>query len=183
MARRYLTGDDAIEAMLKDLAEKEADRIAKSVLGAGLTVISKQMRKDAPKGPTGNLKKSIGKRLERGKRGGNFTAKAGINVGKRKRSRADAKGPETVSGVNVRPTAPHAHLVGLGTGPRRRRAIGGSYGGRIKDPTPQQLSTGSMPANPFIREAYRKSQGAMQAAMRKRAVKALERAAAKARKR
>lgn len=167
MGRKYLTGDDGIEKALKYLAEKSADRIAKSALGAGLVVVNKAIKKAAPRGKTNQLADSIGRRLERNKRNGVVTAKTGINVGKTK------KGQD-------RKVAPHSHLVALGTRPRTRRTIGGRFA-YIKNPTDTQLSTGSMPANHFVRTAYQQSRSAAQAAMRKRAEKKLVDEAAKAR--
>jgi HK97 gp10 family phage protein len=167
MARIFLTGDKKLEATLKRLADKEADKIAKSALGAGLTVMVSAIRKAAPVGPTGNLKAGIGKRLEKGKRGGAFTAKAGINVGKR-----------TKAVLSRKNFGPHAHLVALGTKARIRKSIGGKFG-YITNPTPSQLSTGTMPKNPFVKHAASSSKTAVRAAMRKRAAKALAKAVAK----
>jgi len=172
MARKFLTGDKELEAMLKSLADKAADKIAKSALGAGLTVIRKAIKKAAPVGPTGNLKASIGKRLEKGKRGGVMTAKAGINVGKKTKK-------EKTTGIMAR--APHAHLVALGTQRRSRKTLGGKFA-TIVNPTPEQLATGTMPANPFVKQAAESAMGAASIAMRKQAAKALAREAAKAKR-
>lgn len=158
MARVYLTGDKELEATLSRLADKAADRVARSALGAGLTVLVKAMRKAAPVGPTGNLRRSIGRRLESRKRSGRLIAKAGVNVGK--------------GAVRKGRTAPHSHLVAMGTQRRSRKRLGGQFAG-IADPTPQQLSTGTMPANPFIRRATESSRSAVALAMRKRAEKKL----------
>jgi HK97 gp10 family phage protein len=166
MARKILTGDKELEATLKQLSDRHADRIAKSALGAGLGKIQAAIRKVAPVGPTGNLKAGIGRRLEKGNRGGKFTAKTGINVGKRKAGKT-TKGP-----------APHAHLVALGTKPRTRKVIGGKFG-FITKPTDEQLSTGTMPSNPFVKQAYQSSRSAAFAAMRKLAAKVLAKAVAK----
>ena len=171
MARKILTGDKELEATLKKLADKSADRVARSVLGAGLTVIAKAMRNAAPVGKTGSVKASIGKRNQRNKRKGLFEAKAGVNVGKKKKQLSTAIA-----------TAPHGHLVALGTKPRFRKSIGGRFG-YIKNPSQQQLSTGTMPSNPFIKQAYESARGNAAAAMKKRAEKALAREAIKAAKR
>ena len=173
MARKILTGDKELEATLKELADKAADRVAKSALGAGLNVIRRAIKKAAPVGPTGNLKASIGKRLEKGKRGRAFTAKAGINVGRKTKK-------EKTTGIMAR--APHAHLVALGTQRRSRKTLGGKFA-NIVNPTSEQLSTGTMPANPFVKQAAASAQGAAAIAMRKQAAKALAREAAKAAKR
>lgn len=164
MARAFLTGDKQLEATLKRLADKEADKISRSALGAGLAKVQSAIRKAAPEGETGQLKAAIGKRLEKGKRGGRITAKTGINVGK--------------NIVKKGKFAPHAHLVALGTKARTRQAIGGKFG-FISKPTEQQLSTGTMPSNPFVKQAAQSSRSTAIAAMRKRAAKALAKAAAK----
>lgn len=160
-ARMWITGDAELEGKLRHLEMKVADRIAKSCLSAGLTVLARGMKKLAPVGETGALKASIGRRLEKGKRGGVFTAKAGINVGKISSKQA-AKDLRRIA------KAPHSHLVALGTKPRTRKTIGGKFG-YIKNPTSQQLSTGSMPSNEFVRIAYLASKSAVAAAMRRRA--------------
>lgn len=168
MGRKYLTGDNEIEKALLNLATKAADRIGKSALGAGLVVVNKAIKKAAPKGKTGQLKDSIGRRLERNKKTGLITAKTGVNVGKQK------KGKE-------KKVAPHSHLVALGTRPRKRKSLGGKFA-YIKHPSEQQLSTGEMPSNEFVKEAYAQSRTAATAAMRQRAAKKLITEAAKARK-
>ena len=168
MTRIYLTGDKELEATLKNLADKEAYKIARSALGAGLSKMAAAIRRAAPVGPTGNLKANIGKRLEKGKRGGKIMAKAGVNVGKTKKT-------EKAAGKSGRDRAPHAHLVALGTQRRARQAIGGRFAG-IRNPTDQQLSTGTMPANPFVKQAVQSSKSSVTEAMQKRAAKALAKA-------
>lgn len=167
MARMILTGDKELEATLKTLADKAADRVARSVLGAGLTVIARAMKAAAPVGKTGAVKASIGKRNERKKRTGVFEAKTGVNVGKKTKRKGKF--------------APHAHLVALGTKPRVRKTIGGKFG-YIKNPSQQQLSTGTMPSNPFVKRAYETSRAAAATRMQIQSIKALEREAKKARK-
>ena len=168
MARKILTGDVEIEKTLKQLADKAADRVARNALGAALTVVAKVMKKTAPVGTTGSLKASIGKRNEKGKRRGIYTAKAGINVGKRSKK-------------TEKRLAPHSHLVALGTKPRFRKSLGGRFAG-IANPSQQQLSTGVMPSNDFIKRAYESSREAAQSAMRRRAEKSLARELEKAKK-
>lgn len=153
MARQVITGDRQLERALTRLADKSADRVASAAVRGGLGELRKAQRKLAPVGETGALKKSIGSRFEK-KRGRSplVTAKAGINVGKRK------------SGSTV---APHSHLVGLGTGERFLKS---------------GKSVGRMPANNFISVATLSSQSKQQAAMSRRAARALEREAQKAKK-
>ena len=154
MGRAVITGDRQLERALTRLADKSADRVASAAIRGGLGEIRKAQRKAAPVGETKALKESIGSRFEK-KRGRSpkVTAKAGINVGKRKAGRT---------------VAPHAHLVGLGTGERFLKS---------------GKSVGRMPANNFISVATLASQSKQKAAMSRRAARALEREAQKARKR
>lgn len=100
MGRKYLTGDDKIEKALRYLQDKAADRVAKSVLGAGLGPFKRAMKQAAPVGKTKETQKSIGRRLERSKRSGIVSAKVGIDVGKTKAGKVKSD---------------HAFLVGLKT--------------------------------------------------------------------
>jgi hypothetical protein len=59
--------------------------------------------------------------------------------------------------------------------------LGGKFA-YIKQPSSQQLSTGTMPENPFLRKAFEAARPETMQRMRDRAAKALEREAAKARK-
>lgn len=172
MARQLLTGVPELEATLKGLADKAADRVARSAIGGGLTVAAKRIRQAAPKGKTGALKKSIRSRFERRKGNRPPTAKVGVNVGKQKK---------TAEGMVKQIRAPHAHLVALGTRPRKRKQLGGKFA-TITQPTEQQLSTGTMPANPFVKKAFEAARPETMKRMAERAAKALEREAAKARK-
>lgn len=154
MARQWITGDAELERTLAALGDdKAADRVAKSAIGAGLTVLRKAIRAAAPVGPTGNLKASIGRRLERATSRRRSVGKAGINVGKQS-SRSKEK-------VN----APHSHLVALGTKQRFHKS---------------GKSVGRMTPNPFVRLATVASTAAVSQAMHTRAAKALERERLKA---
>jgi HK97 gp10 family phage protein len=166
MTRTILTGDKEIEKTLAKLADKAGDRVARNALGAGLTKVAKAMKQAAPVGKTGAVKASIGKRNEKSRKGV-FEAKAGVNVGKKTKIKGKF--------------APHAHLVALGTKRRQRKAIGGRFS-YLKNPTPQQLSTGTMPANSFVRMAYESSRSAARTAMTIAAKRSLGRELAKARK-
>lgn len=169
MARKILTGDKELERTLKRLEDKVADRVAKSALGSGLTVMAKAIKQSAPVGNTGALKASVGKRNLRNRRKNIHEAKVGINVGKvSKKQKAEGTA-----------RAPHSHLVGLGTGPRTRKALGGKFA-FIRNPTAQQLSAGSMPKNPFVKEAVRSAMGSVSVKMKSQAAKTLSREAARA---
>ena len=172
MVRQYVTGIPELEATLSKLADKSADRVARSAIGGGLTIAAKRIRQAAPKGKTGALKKSIRSRFIKQSGSRPTTAKVGVNVGKQKK---------TAEGLVKRIKAPHAHLVALGTKRRKRKKLGGKFA-FIKQPSSQQLSTGTMPENPFLRKAFEAARPETMQRMRDRAAKALEREAAKARK-
>lgn len=196
MARSVFTGDRQVEKLLKKLADKAGDRVAKSCISAGTSVLRKEIKKAAPKGPTGNLKKSVGSRIS-GRIGKDYVAKAGINVGKRTAKQTETR---TISGQTFEfkgvkrlkgkyaaamkrsgksTIAPHAHLVALGTRRRFRSRLGGKFS-YITNPTKSQLRTGKMPANPFVKRATRAAKGAIRAAMIKAAHRGLEREAKRA---
>ena len=147
-----ITGDKKLDAMLAKLSDKVGQRLTKYAMKAGVSKLSAAIRKAAPVGPTGNLKKSVGSRVDE-KSKGIFEGKAGLNVGKNSPKRSGR-------------SAPHSHLVALGTVARVRKTIGGRFG-YLRNPTPQQLSTGTMPANSFVKTAAASAQGAVYAAMRK----------------
>jgi hypothetical protein len=167
MARKVLSGVAEVEKALKHLSDKGADAVAKAAIRGQLSVAKKEIRKDAPVGPTGNLKAGVNSRLDNKGKRGTVRAKVGLNVGKQ-------KGTRTIRG-------PHAHLVALGTKTRYRQTIGGKFA-FIKHPTREQLTTGHMTANPFVRDAVGRSQSQMLAMARKRAAKALARAELRAKK-
>lgn len=161
--QRILTGDKELDAALNELAVRTANKIAKAALRGALTVLTNNIKRAAPLGKTGALRASIGKRFETAKRAGTVTAKAGVNVGKRKKTQDKTH-------------APHSHLVALGTALRKRKRIGGKFGW-IKKPNDRQLQTGEMPANEFVRLAVAASQSEMKNTARKAAQRALEREA------
>jgi HK97 gp10 family phage protein len=172
MARKIITGDVELEKKLKGLADKSADRVARAALGGAMTAVTKVMRKMAPVGATGNLKRSIGSRFEKGNKKNKPQAKVGINVGRRtKKQRSQAEAGRIVG-------APHGHIVALGTKRRTRKAIGGKFA-FLNPVIPEQLTTGVMPSDPFVRQAYEAARAAVTAAMTKRATKALAREVAK----
>lgn len=92
-------------------------RIVAGSLRAGSTYLGREIRKAAPKGKTKLIRKAVASRVKR--RRGKLTAKVGLNVGRK------------------RNTAPHAHLVTLGT--EERTTADGRSRGAIK------------PGNAFVR--------------------------------
>jgi HK97 gp10 family phage protein len=110
-------GADAVEPILLEEAEKMAD----------------DARSRAPKGPTGNLKRSIvAKTLRRG-RANAF----GVNTGN------ESPAPAIVA-IDYR-IGPHAHLIEYGTVERISKKTG--------------KSSGVVPAHPFFRPAWDAHQG------------------------
>lgn len=159
-----ITGDKALDAKLSVLKTSVAQKLAKYALQAMASKLAAAIRKEAPVGPTKNLKKLVGSRVVLTK-DGIITAKVGLNVGKKTVKR---KGR----------LAPHAHLVALGTEPRFRQTIGGRYG-FYKNPTQQEMRTGVMPANPFVRFGVASGMSSARAAMMKNATKNLAKELAK----
>lgn len=151
----YVTGDRAIDAQLKAF-EMRTYSIVRPGLSKALTVLARAIRRNAPVGETRNLKKAIGKRLARSQRQGQttITAKVGVNVGLR----------PSAGKPGGKQQAPHAHLVALGTGERRRKSGG---------------STGTMPANPFVKTAISGATASARAALLEGIRKALARVLAK----
>jgi len=154
-----LTGVPELDKKLSVLQQTAGNRVARSSLGAGLRVGKKAIQSKAP----GTVKKTIGVRMGKA-RNGKFEAKVGINVGK------DGK---------KKFKAPHAHLVALGTQVRTRKVIGGKFS-YLTNPTADQLSTGRMPANPFVKESFASARGEMSAAMKAAFDRSLAREIAKA---
>lgn len=169
MARQVITGHKEIEDAISQLIDKVADKVARAALGGAMSATAAAIRREAPKGPSGNLRRGIKGRFVNGSRKNKPTAKVGVNVGKQSRAEREA-------GRILR--APHAHLVALGTAKRQRKSIGGRFA-YLSTPTAEQLSTGTMPANDFVRRGYQAASGKSAAAMIKRAIKALEREAKK----
>ena len=131
-----VTGIKQLDRRLKKLAKKDARRIGRQAINKGLTVISKQIKSKTPKGPTGNLKKSVGKRNKKNKRKGIQEAKAGFNVGLKNRKQKPG------SKRKPKRRAQHAHLYTIGTQSRKHKS---------------GKSVGRMPGNNIISVAYRAS--------------------------
>lgn len=180
MARKIITGDAELEKRLKGLADKSADRVARAALGGALSATAKVMRRAAPVGATGNLKRSIGSRFEKGTKKNKPQAKVGINVGKRTAKKKNALSER----FGEKMAAPHSHLVGLGTKRRIRTRLGGKFATHAKLSKnlaidQEKLTTGVMPANQFVKQSYEAARAGVSAAMTKRATKALAREVAK----
>ena len=154
----YLTGDVQLDRKLEQLQEKTRKKITRSAMGKAGTVLKKAIAAKAPVGKTKSLKKSIGastKISKNFKSGIDFQGlRVGPNVGKTNKTDDDG---------NIKPrtkSAPHAHLVILGT---KHRKITGKKRGPENTPNVGQ-PTGKVDGNDFVRTAART---AMPQAMRK----------------
>lgn len=121
----YLTGDKELDAKLTRLDKNTRKKYTRRALGKGGTVIVKAIKRNTPRGKTGNMRRAIGKSLKKSKAdmGGNYFQgmRAGMNVGKKAARQA-----------------PHGHLNILGTKQRKTKTGKG---------------TGKMTPNDFIRTA------------------------------
>lgn len=125
----YLTGDKKLDRKLEQLGEKTRKRFTRSALGKGGTVIGRGIKSEAPVGKTKKLKKAIGKSTKKArnfKSGEDFQGlRVGANVGKK-----------------AAKSAPHAHLVILGTQERHHKS---------------GKSTGKVQGNDFVKRGAKKS--------------------------
>jgi len=158
---RILTGDKQLDATLRDMATAGANRVAKSTIRAGLNVMQSEIKKAAK----GRIKDEIGKKFKNIGRTSRLEAKTGVGVGKRKQT--DPK------------KEPIGHFYAVGTKHRTRKRIGGRFG-YLKNPTKRQLSTGQMPARPFVKQAVSSAAPTAAAKMKAAATKALDREAQRA---
>lgn len=140
------TGIDEIDDKLQTLEKKSGKSVARSAINAGLAVLSRSIKKEAPVGATKRLKKSIGKRFKKNRRKDLMEAKAGINVAKKSARQA-----------------PHGHLVTLGTQHRQTNRKGGGE------------SRGKMPVNDFVKRGTENAKPQVMPAMVQKAEQALER--------
>jgi len=137
-ANQVVTGERKLDRQLKQLGDKTAKRINAAAIRSGMAVVRKAVKAETPRGPTGNLKRSIGARFKKKRTTGIYEAKVGGNVGKRSKE-------STTRGGKVRKAnaAPHAHLVLLGTSERFNKS---------------GASRGTMPANNAVSRGFAKSQ-------------------------
>jgi hypothetical protein len=153
-SRVVLEGLTGMEKRLEALASpKIRDRIVKAGLGSALNIVRTGIKREAPN-RTGFLRGGIGRKVMKGRAPGAWIAKAGVRVGK------------------VKNDVRTGHLVALGTGERHRESLGGKFS-FIKNPTEDQLSTGSMPANSFVQRGYSKTIGRAMATLERRVEKKL----------
>jgi hypothetical protein len=163
-----LQGADKLQQTFGEFSRAGVGRLARSTLGAGITVVKRYQVKAAPKGKTGETRASVGRRLVVSRRTAFVTAKSGINVGRGSKAKPQGR-------------MPHAFLNAIGSRPRFRKRLVGRFSW-VRRPTQSQLRTGSMPVNNFIAQAYSAAQPAAAAAMQAAGTKALAREANRAKK-
>jgi len=139
-----VTGDKKLDENLRALGEKGMNRVARSSIGKGLTVIKKAIQRAVPpiaKGAaqghqTKSIRDAIGTSIKKSKINGQLQAKAGAAVGKKRKvvlevaaARAfSRKGlGNDIGGVGV--SANNVHWYILGTRPRYTK--NGAYRGRM----------------------------------------------------
>ena len=116
--------------MQKLIRSIHPDKIEPILMG-GAKIVSKAARIKAPKGPTGNLKKSI----------------------RTKKLRRIFNNPATAISAVDRKKSPHAYITHAGT---ERERVGGPKSVRYRG-----RKFGRMPANPFMYEAWDETKGSV----------------------
>lgn len=149
-----LDGGKELEALLKQFPQRIQRDIVNSVASRGAVVLKKYIKRNIKANgsiETGDLYRSVRTKKIKGQHG-----KYHIYTDK---------------------SAPHAHLVEWGTGPRK-----------LSEPTPMEIApgewvtvthTGSMPAKPFFRPALDEKQTEVLQEMRQRAAKRMMKEAEK----
>ena len=163
-----LLGAKELAATLKELGGPATQRIAKRAIPKGLRPITKAIKAQIPPKYKA-LKQGIGQRFSKDKGGarkGQFSAKSGVGVGKKK----VAKKRDRTGKPGVGASIENAHWFVLGTGERTRKKTGGS--------------TGSMPPQipNIVKTGFAKAAGAAATAMAQSVREGIAREAAKAKK-
>lgn len=143
-----ITGlEDLVKQLRDELPRRMQSKILKKAIGDGSKVILKAARQKVPKGETGLLKKSLGRRIKVYRLSGKVIAMVGPRTGfkKTKAGRVRTKLGEEFSSAQVDPSK-YAHLVEKGTKPHAIKITNGPFKGRtIQHP--------GSPAQPFLRPA------------------------------
>lgn len=148
---QQVTGEREILARLKHLDSKGQRRITRAAIGAGQTVIRKEIRAQIPP-ELKDVRKTVASRYKRKKTTKTMEAKVGFGVGKQTGGSPNLR-LATRPGVGI--SKANVHWWALGTGPRRTK--GGENRGR-------------MPEGPdIIRRAYAAAETAAYNAMIKKA--------------
>ncbi len=148
------TGIKEIDRRLAELAGKEARKVVRAGVGAGLTVLAQEVRSQTQSADVSSrmrrsLLKTVGKRFAKAKAGvskGTLQAKAGFSVGKKMKQAAKGRGRPGV-GIDAR----NVHWALLGTGARE---TGSKKRGKSRVSTGNPVQNrGTMPAAPSIANA------------------------------
>ncbi len=107
LTRLTVTGVAELVAKMKKLPGETRKKVLAKAFKAGATAVKRIMKQEAPKGPTGNLKKAIVVKKMKGK-GVAYAVRPKYSV------------------------APHAHLVEFGTGMRTVKNYFGQKGMRVE---------------------------------------------------
>jgi len=156
---QVVTGDRKLDRELERLGDRTAKRINAAAVRSGMAVIRKAVKAEAPRGPNGNIKRAIGARFRKKRTTGIYEAKVGANVGKRINQRTTKSGK-----IQKANSAPHAHLVILGTAERLTKS-----GAR----------RGTMKPNNFVDRGFAKSQGHALSVMKRRLREGIDREVAR----
>jgi len=160
-----ITGFKQLKLAAVDLQSQIERGAMRDALTKAARLITAAIRRNAPKGATGLLKKSIRQKVVTSARG---NVRAYIGPSNNVSGQADLLGNGHI--VTVRPVK-YAHLVEFGTKSR------GSYGRKGEKVTP-----GNAP-RPFMRPAYEQTKAATVIAYKDGLVPGIERAARKIKKR
>lgn len=117
-----------LESRLAVMETRVRRRVTNEALRPSAFIVKNRAKARAPRGPTGNLK----------------------------RSHSVKTLPGSPPAIAVRPALPrgsHRFWIHEGTADRSRKSVGGKFG-YITTPTPEQLSTGSINANPWFARAW-----------------------------
>lgn len=150
-----VVGDKELEAKFQGLQKRIVNEGARKAVRAGSTPMLQAMRGQVPKGPSGNLKKSLKRKIKR-----------------------NPKMPGNPYTANIFVAAPHAHLVRFGTQGKRRPKKRGAmsnvnrpYAKKGYAPGPKYFglkggkgtffgkSVAPMPPNTFFQQVYEAHKG------------------------
>ena len=112
MARQFVIGAKEIEALLKSLPEKVAEKVTTAALRAGAAVIARQARTNIKSNPSidsGLLLKSVTSRAKKRSKKGSKVVSVGIRRVKEQVKRKGRKGTSAAS------PSRYAHFVEFGT--------------------------------------------------------------------
>lgn len=154
-----LEGFEKLRSKLKTLGPRVEKKVCRRAIGRASTVIAQGIRSAAPVGDTKSIKKEVGKKVNT-KKPGQVTAKIGLGVGKKKRTKG---GDKKKSGYQ-----PHGHLIAAGTqnrytGTRTRKNRKGQT--RSSKTGNKRAFRGRVNPDQFVKRGTAASQGAAMTVM------------------